>query len=510
MRRTTRILAAALLLSAASAGGAWADDLLDAARLDDRAGALAALAAPGSEPNARDVDGSTPLLWAVHHGDADLVRALIAAGADPSASNDFGAIPMQEAAAVADAAIIALLLEGGADVESPNAEGQTALMAVARAGRIDAARILLDNGADPNARESWGGQTALMWTVVQRQLDMMSLLIEAGAEVDARATACDWERHVTAEPRIKELAAAGFTPLLYAAREGCVDCARLLIGEGATVDLADPDGITPLMMALMNRRFDTAAYLIEAGAEVNRWDWWGRTPLYHAADMNRMPTSGRREFPTLDGATGLDVARLLLARGADPNIRLKLIPPERAMVADRVADDHVVNVGATALVRAAYGADVEIVSLLLEHGADATIRNGYGVSAVFAAAAVGGARGRAKTEDDILACLELLVPAGAEVGWADDAGRTPMHMASRTNRGQVVRWLAARGGDLHAQDAEGRTPMGYATGEADWIAFGTSDVVGVLPEMVAVLEELIAAEGATTGPAQTGSAPANL
>src|SRR5690606_48687 len=101
-----------------------------------------------------------------------------------------------------------------------------------------------------------------------------------------------------------------------------------------------------------------------------------------------------------------------------------------------------------------------------------------------------------------------LIPAGVDVTWADETGRTPMHMAARTNRGKVVRYLHAHGGDLHAKDDEGRTPMGYATGEADWVAFGTSDVVGVLPEMVAVLEELIAAEGAASTGA--GSAPAEL
>jgi ankyrin repeat protein len=420
-----------------------------------------------------------------------------------SARNDYGALPMQEAAANGDAAVLALLLDAGADVESPNAEGQTALMAVARTGRTDAAKLLLDAGADPDARESWGGQTALMWAVAQGQLDMIDLLIAEGADVNARATARDWERHITAEPRIKELHAAGLTPLLYAARDGCVACAERLIAGGADVDLADPDGVTPLIMALLNRRFDTAVVLIDAGANVNRWDWWGRTALYAAVDMNIAPQGGRREFPVLDQATGLDVAHMLLDRGADPNLRLKLIPPERAMVADRVADDHVVNVGTTALIRAAYGGDVAMTRLLLEHGADATIRSGKKVSAVFAAAATGGTRGRNKTEEDIIACLEILVPAGADVTWTDDTGRTPLHMASRTNRGQVVRWLAAHGGDLYAKDDQGRTPMGYATGEADWVAFGTSDVVGVLPEMVAVLEEL-GVEPPAVAPAASG------
>src|SRR5262249_46160414 len=145
--------------------------------------------------------------------------------------------------------------------------------------------------------------------------------------------------------------------------------AKRLLAAKADIDLPDPDGITPLMLALQNRHFDLAAILIEKGANVNRWDWWGRTALYDAVDTNIAPQGGRREFPNLDKTTGLDVARMLLERGADPSLRLKLIPPERSMVADRVSDDHVVNVGTTALIRAAYGADVDMVKLLLDHGA---------------------------------------------------------------------------------------------------------------------------------------------
>jgi ankyrin repeat protein len=471
------------------AAAARADTLVEAAKRHDSAAALALLAA-GADPAQAEADGSQPLLWAAHHGDADLVAKLIAAGADVNAHNDYGAVPLQEAAANGDGSVVKLLLDAGADVESPTKEGQTALMAAARTGKIDSAKLLLAKGANANAKETWGGQTALMWATAQGQLDMIDLLIKSGADVNARATERDWDRYITAEPRIKDLADAGLTPLLYAAREGCVECAKRLLAAKAEIDLPDPDGITPLMLALVNRHFDVAALLVEKGAAVNRWDWWGRTALYDAVDTNIAPQGGRREFPTLDKTTGLDVARMLVGRGADPNLRLKLIPPERSVVADRVSDDHVVNVGTTALIRAAYGADVDMVKLLLDHGADAKIRSGKHVSAVFAAAAVGGTRGRFKTEDQIIAALELLVPAGANVNWADDTGRTPMHMAARTNRTKVIRWLAAHGGDLNAKDSQGRTVMGYATGAADWVAFGTSDVVGVLPQMVATLTDL--------------------
>jgi ankyrin repeat protein len=468
---------------------AFAETVLEAARRDDGAAAMALLE-QGGDVAAREADGTTALHWAVYHGDAELARALLAAGADPAARNDYGALPLQLAAENGDPALIGALLEAGVDPESPNDEGQTALMAVARTGRVEPARLLIDAGADVNAAERWGGQTALMWASAQGQTEVMALLIEKGADVNARATVRDWERHVTAEPRIKELASAGLTPLLYAAREGCVDCARILVEAGADIDLADPDGVTPLIMALLNAHFDAAAYLIEAGANPNRWDWYGRTALYAAADLHIPPQGGRREFPSLDQHSGLDVARMLLERGADPNLRLKLIPPERAMVADRVLDDHVINVGTTALIRAAYGADVEMVRLLLEHGADATVRSSHGVSAVFAAAATGGTRGRTKSEADIIASLEMLIPAGADVNWVDRLGRSPLHMAVRMNWLEVAAYLVEHGADVNAVDAAGRIPMGYATGEADWIAFGVTDVVGLLPDMVTLLEEL--------------------
>ena len=114
---------------------------------------------------------------------------------------------------------------------------------------------------------------------------------------------------MTAEPRLKSMHVGGFTPLLYAARAGCVACAKELVAGGADVELGDPRGITPLLMALLNRHFDTAAALIEGGADVNRWDWWGRSPLYVAIELNQIPDSRRRDLPALDAHTGLDVAR---------------------------------------------------------------------------------------------------------------------------------------------------------------------------------------------------------
>jgi ankyrin repeat protein len=205
------------------------------------------------------------------------VKELIRAGADVHAKNAYGATAMSEAAVVANPAVLEALLAAGADADSPNAEGQTALMVVARSGNVAAANLLIERGADVNAREARKGQTALMWAAAQSQPAMVETLIAHGADVDARSHVNDWERRVTAEPRMKNMPSGGFTPLLYASRQGCLECARKLVAAGAAVNGTDPDGITPLLSALLNAHFDTAQFLLESGGNVNKWDWWGRT-----------------------------------------------------------------------------------------------------------------------------------------------------------------------------------------------------------------------------------------
>ena len=178
--------------------------------------------------------------------------------------------------------------------DAANPEGETALMAVARTGKVEAATLLLDAGADVNAIELWGQQSALMWAAAQNHPAMIKLLIARGADIDARGAVRNWERKVIREPRPKDMNQGGFTPLLYAAREGCIECAKELVAGGADLDLPDPHRVTPLNLALMNLHFDFAAYLIEAGADIDKWDLYGRSPLYMAADTSTHPRDGQR------------------------------------------------------------------------------------------------------------------------------------------------------------------------------------------------------------------------
>jgi ankyrin repeat protein len=492
-------LVAALLL--AGAGAAHAQPPAFVAADADNSAAMA------TDVNARQPDGSTALQWAAYEGRADDVRRLIAAGADVSARNDFGASAMSIAAAAGDAAVLRELLQGHANVESPNAEGQTALMAVARTGNLEAARLLLKAGADVNARERWGGQTALMWAASQRQPEMIRLLIKAGARVDERGKVTDWARKVTSEPREKAMDRGGFAPLHYAAREGCIACIRELLAGKADIDIGDGFSTSPLIIALMNLRFDAAKALIELGADVNLWDFQGQTPLYAAIDTNRVPRGARPDVPSTDATTGLDVARLLLERGANVNAQLKLRLPGRSMPGDRNGEFRTQTTGATPLMRAAVGCDVPAMKLLLEHGALVDLPIADGTTPFFATVIGSNTRNRGKSEDDVLEAMRVLKAAGADpkkavgqgprtlhiihlhtLDQARVAGTTALMMAVVRDARRVVRQLAEWGVDLDAKDADGLTALDYAMGRE---RYGFLQVKPLpVPGMADVLREL--------------------
>jgi len=508
--------------------------LLDAAESGDRAMALKLLE-EGSDARARGPDGTTALMWAAHYGEVELVERLIAAGAEVSAQNEFGAYALNEAAIIGSVPIIKALLDAGADPNQRNPEGETALMVVARNGKVEAARLLVDAGADVNAKERWGGQSAVMWAAAQSQPAMIEFLASRGAELDARGVTRQWERKTITEPRPKDMNKGGFTPLLYAAREGCVECARKLIEAGADPDLGDPERVTPLVMALLNLHFDFAAYMIEAGADVDKWDLFGRTPLYMAADTHTLPVMGNGAMvviPSMDEHTALDVARELLEAGANPNMRLKRRPPYRNVPQDRNGDT-ILAQGATPLLRAARAGDAEFVKLLLDHGALVDLPSKEGVTPLMAAAGVEYGlrvtRGRNRTEEGVLATLRLLVDAGADINARmvmepnsktygtgsqrrnsfsyQDGGRngrqvpspqavphhTALHGAAMKGFTSIVDFLVANGAELETLDGNGRTPLDLAMGryEEDFLRQAAEPHV----ETVELLERLIAARG---------------
>jgi len=411
-------------------------------------------AAKDAAVNHRNADGSTPLQWAVYQGDAARVKQLLAAGADVSIANDYGATPMSLAAVVADTEILKLLLAAGADADSPNQDGQTALMLVARTGNVEAAKLLLEHGATVDARESFGGQTALMWASARRHPEMIELLLANGAAADARSTNRDYQRHVTAEGRPKSLDSGGFTPLLYAARENCGECVDVLVKNGADIDLPDPDGVSPLLVAIMNANWDLAKKLIDAGANVDQWDIFGEAPLFTAIGQRARLDGGHASIDPPNETKGIEIVRLLLGHGANPNMQLFFHPANvRGSTNTR---------GATPLIRAAVDDDLEVVKLLLEHGADATLYMADRETPIHAVLA-----GRAP-ERDALELIKILHAAGTDVNVValvnheeEIRGGSALHFAVRKRYKQVIELLASYGIDMNLKDQDGLTALDY-------------------------------------------------
>ena len=475
--------------------------LVAAVRNRDSAKALELLGAqPPVDVNQRGTDGTTALHWAVYNNDVVMVDRLLAARANPNARNDYDSTPLVEAAVVGNPEVIRKLLKAGADVESPNADGQTALMVIARSNNVEAAKLLLKAGANVNARETWRGQTALMWAAAQSQPEMVQLLVTHKAEVNARSSLTNFERQVTAEPRMQQRPPGGLTPLLYAARSGCLACAEDLVRAGANINLPDPEGVTPLIMAGLNFSFDVAALLVKKGAELNVWDTWGRSPLYSVVDMNTVPTGGRADRPSSDATPGTELVKRMLEHGANPNLQIKIVPPLRSLRDDR-GPDGVLQVGTTALARAAKGGDVEVVRLLLAHGANPTLPTVAGVTPMMMAAGTGysgrDSRGRYQTEDQSIEIIKMLLDAGADINQRANDGGTALHGAAGRGRNELINLLVSRKADLTIKDARGRTPADVANGIGGG-AFGRGPGE-VFPETAALLKKLTADTGARGG-----------
>ena len=501
------VLHTAFVACLVATGSRAAENLIAAAQKNQATVALAAIE-DGVDVNGKAPDGTTALHWAVYNDNLTLVQRLVQAGADVSAVNEFGSTPLAEAATVGNAAVIEALLDAGAAVDAQGADGQTALMVVARSGNTAAARVLLEHGADVDARERWREQTALMWAAAQNQPAMVQLLIEHGAEVDARSAVNDWPRQVTGEPRRMYRPFGGLTPLLFAAREGCLDCVRALVEAGANVDLPDPKGVTALFLAIDNFHFDTAKLLIEAGANPNKWDWWGRTALYSAVDVNTLPHGGRADRRSVDETTSIEIIELLLEAGAWPNVQLKLLPPYRHIGDDRGCDIMLVT-GTTPLLRAAKTFDTAAIELLLEHGANVDLPNDGGITPVMAAAGVGSVecdpRGYGPgiphylapdTEQRSIAALKLLLDADANIhartlsgrAGARSAGRTALFGAAFWGWNDVVDYLVERGAKIDVAERGGLTPVDAAMGRAG--GHGRGSTIEVFEDTAARLREL--------------------
>jgi ankyrin repeat protein len=463
--------------------------LLEAVKTGNRA-TVAALLKQRADVNAAEADGTTALHWAVRQDDVDLTDRLLRAGADVKATNRYGITALYLASLNGNAAVIEELIKAGADPNAAATEGETALMTAARSGHVDAVRVLLAHGAAVDAREQWRGQTALMWAAAEGHADMIRELAARGADVNGRSTIQKWERQVTAEPREKWLPPGGLTPMLFASRQGCLECVNALASLGADVNATDQDGISPVLSAIINGHFDVAGALLVRKADPNIADATGRTPLYAAVDMNTVPASNRPAPHVVENQmTAMELVAALLDHGANPNARLKKQQPYRTKV-DR-GNDTMLGAGTTAFLRAARAGDAAAMRLLLKRGADPKIATGSdvpvdvsqpvrrspgGINPLMAAAGLGSKEedtvGRKKTERQSIEAIQVCLEVGLDINAVDGRGQTALYGAAMQGYNEVVKFLLAQGAKVDIKDQRGFTALDAAEGRAGGFGFG--------------------------------------
>ena len=516
MKRLAGGCAVAVLLSLASMPGLGAagSDVADAVMRGDTA-AVRALLAQKADVNATQLDGATALHWAVYRADAALTDLLLQAGANPKVANREGFTPLSLAGLNGDPAIIESLLKAGADPNEVLPRGETPLMMASRTGSVEAMKVLLDRGAQVNAKETLRGTTALMWAADQGHTAAVKMLIDRGADLNARSNPApnprrgppgksvdprrsnralaaasagaspeEVARLAQREPRQaqpgaatppaqpqnqpapaaraaataavdddapvgrQEMTGGGLTALTFAVRANSLETVKTLLAAGVDIDQPTAYGWTPLLTATQNRFYQLGSYLLDQGADPNKTNKGAWTPLYLAVD-NRNIEGG--DYPTRKGDMDhLEFIKKLLAKGVDVNARIKDNTDKRTVFTSMWLNED----GATPFLRASQSSDLEVMRLLLAHGADPKIMTVNNVTALQVAAGIGWVEGNTYewSEKANVEAVRLLLDLGVDPNIQAETGRTALHGAGHKGRTAVIQMLVDHGADLEVRD----------------------------------------------------------
>ena len=492
-----------LLLPVAAQAAASGVPLIDAVKTGDVAAVRGFLRQTDVDVTTAEADGTTALHWAVHRDQAAVVDLLIESGADVQAANRYGMTPLELACVNGNARVIERLLQAGADAKSAFPTGETPLMTAARSDRAEAVKVLLDHGAGVNVREAESGQTALMWAAARGNLDVVKTLLDAGADVDAK-TPTVHRRHSNEEMDFKETNATGqtgwvwvavdpsaFSPLMFAIRNGHADVLRMLLDAGADVNDELSDGTSALMLAVANAHYELAAYVLERGADPNA-NARGWTALHQAVRGRRASTRWFTAPVPTGSMDSFEFIETLIAHGAHVNGRMW---KNGIQSGERQRIDFT---GATPFLVAAKIGDLEVMRLLLEHGADPFATNRDNQTALMVAAGVAlfnpGEDAGSQPEDmpERLEAVNFLVELGHDVNERSSENETALHGSVYLGDIPIIEYLVEQGAKLDIKNDRGWTPLMIANGAA-WAEFYKE-----YPEVAVVLRRLMEERGLST------------
>lgn len=474
----SRLLAALLVLVPAAVHAAARQlPLIDAVKSGDVAAARALL--PKADVNAAQDDGTTALHWAVHLDNETVTDLLIKAGANVHAANRYQMTALGLAAVNGNTRILERLLKAGVNANGMTADGETALLTAARSDRADAVKVLLAHGASVRARDTLHGATPLMWAAWRNNVAVIKMLLEAGADINEKTP-----RLIRTEPTAEEFLKdadkgntgylwrapdpSQFSPLMFAIRAGQAEAVRVLLDGGANIQDVLSDGTGVLVLAILNGHYELASYLLDRGANVNA-NGGGWTPLHHAVYLHRVNRGGQTPPPPSTGRMeSIDLVKTLLARGAHVNAR---------MWNNGLRTDYQRNtfnrMGATPFFLAAKAADLEMMKLLVAHGANHRIPNVEAQTPFMAAAGVGlhnagedaGTGSPAEMKERLEAVKYIFDLGGVDINAVATDGDTALHGAAYLGANDFVEFLVSKGANtFEVKNDFGWTPLAIANG----------------------------------------------
>jgi len=454
----------------------------------------------GANVKVANREGATPLSLACMNGNAAIIESLLKAGADANEQMPRGETALMMASRTGNLAAMKVLLDHGAQVNAKESlRGTTALMWAADQGHADAVKLLLDHGADFSVHSSPAsrGRTAYLGKANDpRKSNRALAAAAAGAspeEVAAlsskdnrdfgngaanaaaagqgagaargrgarpAAAAGDQQAGQAAAAAAAQQGGGGFgredndrsggglTALVYAARANSLETVKALLEKGADINQTSGYGWTPLLVATQNRFYQLGSYLLDHGADPSKPNNGGWTPLYLAVD-NRNIEGG--DYPVRKGDMDhLDFIKKLLDKGADVNARMKDSTETRTVFTNQWIDED----GATAFLRASQSSDLEVMRLLLAHGADPKIATVGNVTALQVAAGIGWVDGLTYewSEKANIETVKLLLDLGVDPNIQAETGRTALHGAGHKGRTAVIQLLVDAGAKLDTRD----------------------------------------------------------